>query len=261
MRALNIAATGMAAQQTRVEVISNNIANMSTTAYSGRRAEFSDLMYQQVQRAGSISSSTGTELPAGVQIGLGVRTAAISTDVAQGSLDETGGDLDLAIEGRGYFEVELPSGDSAYTRDGGFKLTGDGLVVTSDGYPLIPEITMPEDATDLDINASGEIYAFFDNDPVPQLLGQITLATFVNEKGLEAIGSNLFRETSASGSPQVGDPNIDGRGTIRQGYLEQSSVDVVAEITELIEAQRGYELNSKVISAADQMLSATSQIR
>lgn len=261
MRALNIAATGMAAQQTRVEVISNNIANMSTTAYSGRRAEFSDLMYQQVQRAGSISSSTGTELPAGVQIGLGVRTAAISTDVAQGSLDETGADLDLAIEGRGYFEVELPSGDSAYTRDGGFKLTGDGLVVTSDGYPLIPEITMPEDATDLDINASGEIYAFFDNDPVPQLLGQITLATFVNEKGLEAIGSNLFRETSASGSPQVGDPNIDGRGTIRQGYLEQSSVDVVAEITELIEAQRGYELNSKVISAADQMLSATSQIR
>lgn len=261
MRALNIAATGMAAQQTRVEVISNNIANMSTTAYSGRRAEFSDLMYQQVQRAGSISSSTGTELPAGVQIGLGVRTAAISTDVAQGSLDETGGDLDLAIEGRGYFEVELPSGDSAYTRDGGFKLTGDGLVVTSDGYPLIPEITVPEDATDLDINASGEIYAFFDNDPVPQLLGQITLATFVNEKGLEAIGSNLFRETSASGSPQVGDPSIDGRGTIRQGYLEQSSVDVVEEITELIEAQRGYELNSKVISAADQMLSATSQIR
>lgn len=261
MRALNIAATGMAAQQTRVEVISNNIANMSTTAYSGRRAEFSDLMYQQVQRAGSISSSTGTELPAGVQIGLGVRTAAISTDVAQGSLDETGGDLDLAIEGRGYFEVELPSGDSAYTRDGGFKLTGDGLVVTSDGYPLIPEITVPEDATDLDINASGEIYAFFDNDPVPQLLGQITLATFVNEKGLEAIGSNLFRETSASGSPQVGDPNIDGRGTIRQGYLEQSSVDVVAEITELIEAQRGYELNSKVISAADQMLGTTSQIR
>ena len=261
MRALNIAATGMAAQQTRVEVISNNIANMSTTAYSGRRAEFADLVYQQVQRAGSISSSSGTELPAGIQIGLGVRTAAISTDVLQGSLKETGGDLDLAIEGQGYFEVELPSGESAYTRDGSFKLTGEGLIVTSDGYPLAPEITIPEDATDVDINASGEVYVFFDDQTAPQLLGQITLATFINDKGLESIGSNLLRETVASGSPEVGDPDIDGRGAIRQSYLEQSSVDVVAEITELIEAQRGYELNSKVITAADQMLSATSQIR
>jgi flagellar basal-body rod protein FlgG len=261
MRALNIAATGMAAQQTRVEVISNNIANMSTTAYSGRRAEFADLVYQQVQRAGAISSSSGTELPAGIQIGLGVRTAAISTDVLQGSLKETGGDLDLAIEGQGYFEVELPSGESAYTRDGSFKLTGEGLIVTSDGYPLAPEITIPEDASDVDINASGEVYVYFDDQTAPQLLGQITLATFINDKGLESIGSNLLRETVASGSPEVGDANVDGRGAMRQSYLEQSSVDVVAEITELIEAQRGYELNSKVITAADQMLSATSQIR
>jgi flagellar basal-body rod protein FlgG len=261
MRALNIAATGMAAQQTRVEVISNNIANMSTTAYSGRRAEFADLVYQQVQRAGAISSSSGTELPAGIQIGLGVRTAAISTDVLQGSLKETGGDLDLAIEGQGYFEVELPSGESAYTRDGSFKLTGEGLIVTSDGYPLAPEITIPEDASDVDINASGEVYVYFDDQTAPQLLGQITIATFINDKGLESIGSNLLRGTVASGSPEVGDANVDGRGAIRQSYLEQSSVDVVTEITELIEAQRGYELNSKVITAADQMLSATSQIR
>jgi flagellar basal-body rod protein FlgG len=261
MRALNIAATGMAAQQTRVEVISNNIANMSTTAYSGRRAEFADLVYQQVQRAGAISSSSGTELPAGIQIGLGVRTAAISTDVLQGSLKETGGDLDLAIEGQGYFEVELPSGESAYTRDGSFKLTGEGLIVTSDGYPLVPEITIPEDASDVDINASGEVYVYFDDQTAPQLLGQITIATFINDKGLESIGSNLLRGTVASGSPEVGDANVDGRGAIRQSYLEQSSIDVVAEITELIEAQRGYELNSKVITAADQMLSATSQIR
>ncbi len=261
MRALNIAATGMQAQQTRVEVVSNNIANMSTTAYNGRRAEFADLMYQQVQRAGAISSSTGTELPAGVQIGLGVRAAAISVDTLQGSLRETGGDLDLAIEGRGYFEVELPSGDAGYTRDGSLKRTGDGLVVTSDGYPVIPQITIPEDARQVTTNTDGEVYAFFDGQPQPQLLGQITLAAFTNEKGLEAIGSNLFRETEASGSPQIGNANLDGRGTIRQGYLEQSSVDVVAEITELIEAQRGYELNSKVITAADQMLSATTQIR
>ncbi|MEX0969290.1 MAG: flagellar basal-body rod protein FlgG [Paracoccaceae bacterium] len=261
MNALKIAATGMAAQQTRVEVISHNLANMNTTAYNARRAEFADLHYEQVARAGSISSSSGTELPTGVQLGMGVRTAAIAMNVMQGSLKETGGDLDLAIEGRGYIEVQLPSGASAYTRDGALKLSGEGQLVTSDGFPVIPDLTIPEDARAVTINADGEVYAYFADQPEPQLLGQISLATFVNDMGLEAIGGNMYRETPASGQPQIGAPAQDGRGTFRQGYLESSSVDAVREITELIEAQRGYELNAKVITAADQMLGATTQIR
>ncbi len=261
MNALKIAATGMAAQQMRVEVISNNLANMNTTAYNARRAEFSDLHYEQIQRAGTVSAADGSVLPAGVQLGMGVRPAAISMDVDQGSLKQTGGVLDLAVEGKGYFEVSLPSGGVAYTRDGALKMTGDGQVVTSEGYPIIPDVTIPEDARDVSINANGEVYAYFDGQVDAQLLGQLTLAGFVNEKGLEAIGGNLYLETAASGSPRVGEAGVDGLGSFRQGYLEQSSVDAVREITELIEAQRGYELNAKVITAADQMLGATTQIR
>ncbi len=261
MRALNIAATGMDAQQTRVEVISNNLANMSTTAYNARRADFADLHYQQVQRAGTVNAADGTVLPAGVQLGLGVRPAAVSMEVAQGTLETTGGDLDLAIEGAGYLEITLPSGISAYTRDGALNRTGDGLIVTADGYPVVPEITIPDEARSLTINGDGEVYVYFDDQVEAQLLGQFSLVSFTNEKGLEAIGSNLYLETAASGQPLVGDPGVDGRGTLRQGYLEASSVDAVREITELIEAQRGYELNAKVITAADQMMGATTQIR
>lgn len=261
MRALQIAATGMDAQQTRVEVISNNIANMSTTAYNARRAEFADLHYQQVEAAGSVNATTGAVLPAGVQIGLGVRTTAVAMNVEQGGLRATGGDLDLALEGDGYFEVQLPTGESAYTRDGAFKMTGDGQIVTSDGYPLIPEITIPVDARQVSINSEGQVFVYFEGNPQAQEIGAITLADFVNEMGLEAIGSNLYRETEASGAPTIGEAGVDGRGTMRQGYLEASSVDVVAEISELIEAQRGYELNSKIITAADQMLQATTQVR
>jgi flagellar basal-body rod protein FlgG len=261
MRALQIAATGMQAQQMRVEVISNNLANMSTTAYNTRRAEFADLHYQQIARAGTVTSTTGTILPAGVQLGLGVRPAAVSMNPAQGSLTATGGELDLAIEGSGYLEVTLPSGDPAYTRDGALKRNGDGLIVTSDGFPVVPEITIPEEARSVSINAEGEVYVALDGQVAPQLLGKLTLTTFSNQKGLEAIGSNLFLETPASGQPVTGDAGTDGRGTFRQGYLEESSVDAVREITELIEAQRGYELNAKVITAADQMLGATTQIR
>ncbi len=261
MRALQIAATGMSAQQTRVEVISNNLANMSTTGYNARRAEFADLMYQQATRPGAITANDGTIVPAGVQIGLGVRPTAVSVNLAQGSLSATGGDLDLAIDGYGYFEVTLPSGASAYTRDGGLKRSPDGEIVTSDGYPLVPGITLPSDARSIAINAAGEVYAYFTNQIQPQLLGEITLAGFTNEKGLEAIGSNLFLETPASGTPQVSAPGENGIGTLRQGYLEESSVDAVREITELIKAQRGYELNAKVITAADEMLAATTQVR
>ncbi len=261
MRALNIAATGMAAQQMRVETISNNLANMNTTAYNARRAEFSDLHYQQVQRPGTINAVDGTVLPAGVQLGLGVRASAVSMQVQQGTVAETGGALDLAIEGNGYLEVTLPNGDAAYTRDGALKVNGEGLVVTSDGFPVAPEITIPEDAREITINADGEVYAYFDGKVDAQLLGQFSLGTFANEKGLEAMGSNLYRETEASGQPNIGQSGEDGRGTFRQGYLENSSVDAVREITQLIEAQRGYELNAKVITAADQMLAATTQVR
>lgn len=261
MQALQIAATGMSAQQTRVDVISHNLANMSTTGYNARRAEFADLAYHQALRPGAIAASDGTMVPAGVQLGLGVRPSAVSITLQQGTPLQTSNDLDLAIEGHGYIEVTLPSGISAYTRDGGLKRSADGLVVTSDGYPVAPGITIPEDARSIAINADGEVHAYFDDQVAPELLGQFTLARFVNEKGLEAIGSNLFLETGASGPATVAAPGEEGLGILRQGYLEESSVDPVREITELIKAQRGYELNSKVITAADQMLAATVQVR
>ncbi|MEM1430649.1 MAG: flagellar basal-body rod protein FlgG [Pseudomonadota bacterium] len=261
MQSLKIAATGMGAQQMRVDVIANNLANMSTTGYNARRAEFADLHYQQIARAGTVNASDGTVLPTGVQIGLGVRPAAVSVNLAQGPLSQTGGDLDIAIEGRGYLEVELPSGQSGYTRDGALKRSAEGRIVTSDGFGVIPDITIPDDARSISINPDGEVFAFFDDQVEPQNLGQFTLASFSNAKGLEATGDNLFLETEASGPPIVGNPGEDGLGTVRQGYLEDSSVDAVRQITDLIEAQRGYELNAKVITAADQMLGATTQIR
>ncbi|SPF81216.1 flagellar basal-body rod protein FlgG [Pseudoprimorskyibacter insulae] len=261
MRALKIAATGMSAQQMRVEVISNNLSNMSTTGYNTRRAEFSDLHYQQMARAGAINAADGTVLPTGIQLGLGVRPAAVTVNLAQGALSQTGGDLDIAIEGAGYLEVTLPSGQAAYTRDGALKRNGEGLIVTSDGFPVAPEVTIPSDARSISINAEGEIYAYFQQAVEGQLIGQLNLAGFPNAKGLEALGSNLFVETEASGPPVISSPGQDGLGTLRQGYLEDSSVDAVREITELIEAQRGYELNAKVISAADQMMAATTQVR
>ncbi|MCF7698844.1 flagellar basal-body rod protein FlgG [Loktanella sp. M215] len=261
MRALQIAAAGMTAQQTRVEVISNNLANMSTTGYNARRADFADLHYQQVARPGTISSSSGTILPTGIQLGLGVRASSVSMIMAQGSLAATGGDLDVAIEGQGYIEVTLPDGTSGYTRDGALHMTGDGQVVTADGYPVVPDITIPGDTRSIAINAQGEVYANFLGNVQPALLGQITLANFTNPKGLEAIGSNLFLESGASGPPAVGVAGEDGLGTLRQGYLEDSSVDPVREVSNLIEAQRGYELNSKVITASDQMLGSMVQIR
>ncbi len=261
MQALKIAATGMAAQQMRVDVTANNIANMSTTGYNARRAEFADLHYQQLRTPGAITALTGEVLPAGVQLGLGVRPAAVSMEVREGTLRQTGGQLDVAVAGEGYFEVELPSGETAYTRDGALKLTGEGLLVTSDGYQIAPGITVPEDAREVVINPDGTIFARFDGQVDLQQLGALSLATFVNQRGLEAVGDNLFLETAASGPPLSGVPGTEGRGTLRQSFLESSSVDVVAEITELIEAQRGYELNSRVMAAADEMLSAASRIR
>jgi flagellar basal-body rod protein FlgG len=261
MKALHIAATGMSAQQMKVDVVSNNLANMSTTGYNARRADFADLHYQQMARPGTLSAADGSMLPTGIQVGLGVRPSSVSVVLAQGNLTATGGDLDVAIEGAGYLEVSLPAGGSAYTRDGALKRSPDGQIVTSDGYVVVPGITIPNDARTLSINAAGEVYAYFDGRVEPELLGQFSLTGFTNEKGLEAIGSNLFLESPASGPPLTGTPGVDGIGTLRQGYLEESSVDPVREVTELIKAQRGYELNAKVITAADQMLSATTQVR
>lgn len=261
MKALQIAATGMAAQQMKVDVVSNNLANMSTTGYNPRRADFADLHYQQMARPGSLTAEDGSMLPTGIQIGLGVRPASVSVVLGQGSLDATGADLDVAIEGNGYIEVTMPSGLTGYTRDGSLKRSAEGLIVTSDGFPVVPGITIPSDARGLTISASGEVWADFADRLEPELLGQLTLSSFPNEKGLEAIGSNLFLESPASGAAFSGAPGQDGLGMLRQGYLETSSVDAVREVTELIKAQRGYELNAKVITAADQMLAATTQVR
>lgn len=261
MKALQIAASGMSAQQMRVDVVANNLANMSTTGYNARRADFTDLHYQQLARPGSVTAEDGTVLPTGIQIGLGVRPSAVSVVLAQGSLAITGGDLDVAIEGKGYLEITLPSGVSAYTRDGALKRTADGLIVTSDGHAVAPGITIPADARSITITSAGEVFAYFSDRVQPEQLGQFNMVGFTNEKGLEGIGSDLFLETPASGPPAVGTPGQDSLGTLRQGYLEESTVDAVREVTELIKAQRGYELNAKVITAADQMLSATTQVR
>lgn len=261
MKALQIAATGMAAQQMKVDVVSNNLANMSTTGYNPRRADFADLTYQQMARPGSITAADGSMLPTGIQVGLGVRPAAVSVVIGQGTLEATGADLDIAIDGNGYLEVTLPSGQTGYTRDGALKRSADGLIVTSEGYPVVPGITIPADARGLTISPSGEVWADFADRVDPELVGQLSLSSFSNEKGLEAIGSNLFLESPASGAAFSGAPGEDGLGTLRHGYLEGSSVDAVREVTELIKAQRGYELNAKVITAADQMLATTTQVR
>lgn len=260
IRALNIAGTGMLAMQTDVEVISNNIANLNTTAYTRRRAEFNDLLYQDLRRVGSTSSDAGTIVPAGVQLGLGVKTAAVYRISEQGSLLSTDNSLDVAIQGKGYFQIELPSGEIAFTRDGAFQLSADGIIVSHDGFPVSGLGAIPVDAISITVNPQGEV--FFKQDGVvdPQSAGQFELAVFANDAGLDAIGDNLLLETPASGNANTGVPGDPGFGTILQGFLETSNVNVVQEITELISAQRAYEMNSKVIQTADEMSSTVSQM-
>ena len=260
MRALDIAATGMQAQQTNVEVISNNIANMTTTGYKRERAEFQDLIYQNLRRVGSNSSDSGTLLPSGAQIGLGVRTAAIYRINEQGNLQQTGNPLDIAISGNGYFEITLPSGETAYTRDGSFALSPEGEIVTSDGYILQPGITIPSNATGVTINSSGQVQVTLDGQTAPNTVGQIQLATFPNEAGLSSIGDNLLIQTAASGNPVTAVPYSPGFGMTMQGFIETSNVNIVTEITDLITAQRAYEMNSKVITTGDQMLSTLTNL-
>lgn len=261
MRSLHIGATGMLAQQTNVEVISNNIANMNTTAYARRRAEFHDLLYQNIRRPGSTSSDAGTIVPAGIQLGLGVKTAAVYRISEQGSVTSTDNTLDVALRGKGYFQIQLPSGETAYTRDGSFQLSADGQIVTHEGYPVIPGMVVPQDAVSVNINASGEVMVKLDGQVEPQNIGQFQLANFANEAGLEAIGGNLLLETPASGAAVVGNPGAPGFGTMLQGFLEHSNVNVVSEITALIAAQRAYEMNSKVIQTSDDMMAKINQIK
>ena len=261
MRSLNIGATGMLAQQLNVEVISNNIANMNTTGFKRHRAEFQDLLYQNLRRVGSASSDAGTIVPTGVQLGLGVKSAAIYRISGQGNIIQTENPLDLAVNGRGFMMVELPSGETAYTRAGSLQLSPDGDIVTADGYIVQPGITVPSDAVSISVNESGEVYVDLDGQVAPVLVGQLELANFANEAGLDAIGNNLLLETAASGNASVATPGSAGFGRIVQGALETSNVNVVSEITTLITAQRAYEMNSKVIESSDEMMRTVTQMR
>lgn len=260
MKALQIAATGMKAQELNVEVISNNVANLRTTGFKKQRADFQDLLYQNLRRMGTESSTSGTIVPTGVQVGSGVKTAATARIMTQGSLEDTGKELDIAIRGEGFFQIQMPDGTTAYTRDGSFERDADGTLVTIDGYTVEPGIDIPSDARDVTISADGTVQAV-DGTGATVNLGQLELARFVNKSGLEAIGDNLFLETEASGAAQTDTPGNNGYGTLQQNFLEMANVDAVTEIADLISAQRAYEMNSRVIKAADEMYSTTSNLR
>jgi flagellar basal-body rod protein FlgG len=250
----------MLAQQTNVEVIANNLANMNTTGYKQQRAEFQDLLYQNVEQPGAQTSDSGTLLPSGILLGAGVRTAAVYRITSQGSLTSTSNPYDVAINGAGFFRVTMPDGTDAYTRAGNFSLSPEGQIVTDKGYVVAPGIAIPVTATAVTINAQGQVQATIPGQSAPQTVGQFELTRFPNEGGLSSVGDNLFVETQSSGAPQSGVPGSTGYGTIQQGFLEAANVNAVEEMTALITAQRAYEMNSKVITAADQMLQETSQL-
>ena len=254
MRALSTAATGMMAMELNVQVIANNLANMTTTGYKRQRAEFQDLLYDHVSRIGTQTSAQGNILPVGIDLGSGVKSVGTPRLMTQGTLTQTGGSLDVAIRGDGFFKIQLPDGTYAYTRDGSFQMDATGRIVTAKGNVVQPTITIPANATGLTINAQGQVSVMPQGATVPQILGQLTLTRFINQAGLLPIGDNMFQETPASGAPQDGLAQTDGMGDIQQGNLEQSNVEPVKEIADLIASQRAYEMNSKVISATDQML-------
>jgi flagellar basal-body rod protein FlgG len=250
----------MMAQELNVQVISNNIANMRTTGYKRQRAEFQDLLYEHVRRIGSQTSDQGNILPVGIDLGSGVKTVGTPRIMTQGTLLPTGKDFDVAIRGEGFFKIQLPDGTFAYTRDGSFEMDAQGRVVTAQGNLVQPGITIPQNASSITINPQGQVSAVVPGNSTPTVLGQLTLTRFVNKAGLQAIGDNLFLETPASGTPQDGVPNVDGMGDLQQGNLEQANVEAVTEISDLIAAQRAYEMNGKVISATDQMLQSASNL-
>ncbi len=259
-RSLNIAATGMSAQEMHLEGISHNIANANTVGYKKQRVDFQDLLYQTVRAPGAPTGPT-TRSPTGLQIGNGVRVIGMVKLFEQGTITTTNNPLDVAVEGQGFFVVQQPDGTPAYTRNGALRLDGDGRVVNAEGYPLDPPVSVPAEATGISVAANGTISATVNGQPAPVELGQLSIATFVNPAGLNAVGHNLFLPSAASGEAQLGEPGSDGRGTLLQGALEQANVDIVEEMIGLISAQRAYEINSKVISTADEMLRAASQMR
>ncbi|MEL7029842.1 MAG: flagellar basal-body rod protein FlgG [Pseudomonadota bacterium] len=261
MKSLSIAATGMLAQQLNVEVISNNLANMNTTGYKRQRAEFQDLLYQNIERIGATSSSAGTVVPNGIQIGVGVKAGSVYRVTDQGNMNPTGNEFDLGINGKGFFRIQLPSGEDAYTRAGNFAVSPEGQLVTAAGYVVQPSITIPQEAIDVNINEEGQVEVVLPNQAEPSQIGQLELGIFFNEAGLESIGDNLLMETAASGTASLGTPGDAGYGKILQGFVETANVDAVQEITALIAAQRAYEMNAKVITTSDEMLSVGSNLK
>jgi len=259
MRSLSIAKTGLEAQQTQLDAITHNLANVATNGYKRSRAVFEDLMYQNIRQAGGPSTAE-TQLPTGLQLGSGVRTVATSRNFTQGSLSQTGNQLDLAINGQGFFQVQMPDGSTAYTRDGSFQLDAQGQIVTNAGYALNPGITLPANAQSITVGKDGIVSVTLPNQAAPQQVGQLQLVNFMNPAGLEPRGGNLFTETAASGTPQSGNPGANGLGALNQGMVESSNVNVVEELVAMIQTQRAYEINSKAIQTSDQMLQRLTQL-
>ncbi len=259
IRSLWIAKTGLDAQQTQLDVISNNLANVSTNGFKRSRAVFEDLLYQNLRQPGAQSSQT-TQVPTGLMVGTGVRPVATARMFTQGNLQQTGNNLDIAINGQGFFQVQMPDGTVGYTRDGSFHRDASGVMVTSNGQPLQPSITVPANALTITIGQDGTVQATVPGTAAPTTLGSITLANFVNPGGMQPLGQNLFAETAASGTPQSGAPGTNGHGVLNQGYVETSNVNIVEEMVSMIQTQRAYEINSKAIQTSDQMLQKLSQM-
>jgi flagellar basal-body rod protein FlgG len=258
MRSLFVAATGLEAEQTKMDVIANNLANVNTTGFKQSRAVFQDLLYQNLRQPGAQSSQT-TQYPSGLQLGTGVRPVATERLMTQGNLTQTGNSLDVAINGQGFFQIMQPDGTIAYSRDGTFQLNNQGQVVTSNGYLLQPPITIPPNAQSITIGSDGTVSVVLPNQAQPQQVGTIQLANFINPTGLQSIGDNLYLQTGSSGAPQTGQPTLNGLGAVQQGYLESSNVNVVSELVDMISTQRAYEINSKAVSASDSMLQYVTQ--
>ncbi|MDK9707966.1 MAG: flagellar basal-body rod protein FlgG [Desulforhopalus sp.] len=259
IRSLWTGTTGMHSQQLNIDVISNNLANVSTNGFKKSRADFQDLLYQTMKVPGS-QSSADTESPTGILVGLGVRPAAVSKVFSQGDLIQTLNELDVAIEGEGFIQVSMPNGNTGYTRCGALKRDSNGRLTTSDGYPILPAITLPDGSRQITISDSGIVSAIIGADTVSTEIGTIELASFTNNSGLSAIGKNLFAETAASGTPQTGVPGSDGYGTLLQTYLEGSNVNIVEELASMITTQRAYEINSKTIQTSDEMMQTTNNL-
>ncbi len=259
MRSLWISKTGLDAQQTQLDVVSNNLANVSTTGFKRQRGVFEDLLYQTLRQPGA-QSSQQTTIPTGLQIGTGVRAVATARIFAQGNLNQTNNSMDVAINGQGFFQVLMPDGATAYTRDGAFQVDAQGQIVTANGYPLQPSLTVPANSTTVSIGQDGTVSVRVPGQTAPQSVGTIQLANFINPAGLQALGSNLFGETAASGTANVGAPGANGAGLVSQGYLETSNVNIVEELVNMIQTQRAYEINSKAIQTSDQMLQRLSQL-